>query len=44
MQNKITKETFINFQKEQERLNEYLLKLIDIGLSLDRKNEVIEST
>lgn len=44
MENKITKETFINFQKEQERLNEYLLKLIDIGLSLDREKEVIEST
>lgn len=44
MDNIITKETFENYQKEQERLNEYLLKLIDIGLSLDRENEVIEST
>lgn len=44
MDNIITKETFENYQKEQERLKEYLLKLINIGLSLDRENEVIEST
>ena len=43
MEDKITKETFVNFKKEKERLNQYLLKLIDIGLSLDRKNEVIDS-
>lgn len=39
----ITKETFEKFNNEKERLFQHLEKLIDIGLSLDKENEVIDS-
>ena len=39
----ITKETFEKFNNEKERLFQYLEKLIDIGLSLDKEYEVIDS-
>lgn len=39
----IAKETFEKFNNEKERLFQYLEKLIDIGLSLDKEYEVIDS-
>lgn len=39
----ITKETFEKFNNEKERLFQYLEKLINIGLSLDKEYEVIDS-
>lgn len=43
MENKITKETFEKFNIEKERLFQYLKKLIHIGLSIDKKYEIIDS-
>lgn len=39
----ITKETFKKFNSEKERLFQYLERLIDIGLSIDKEYEIIDS-